>query len=164
MARLLRRSSPRPLHPPLTDFPVALWGTSLVFDLLSLWIGNSMVLAAFYNVAAGCVIALFAMLTGTLDYNRIPDRSPARRIGLLHALLNVSAFTLFAVNLWLRSRYLTASNTPLEPVVLSAVGLFFIGISSALGSHMVFEHGVGVEPVVGRRERPVSDLREPVRP
>lgn len=165
MAKAIKRTSPRPLHPPLTDFPVALWTTSLIFDLLALWLGNALVRAAFYNIAAGCVFALAAALTGALDYNRIPDGSPARRVGLLHGGLNVVAFTLFAVNLWMRATELNAITTPTTPVVISAIGVALIGISSWLGGHMVYDYGIGTEPEAVRRTREApGGVREPLRP
>lgn len=165
MARAGKRTSPRPLHPPLTDFPVALWSTSLIFDLLSLWLGNALVMAAFYNIAAGSVFALAAALTGALDYNRIPDDSPARRVGLLHGGLNIVAFTLFAVNLWMRATQLNAITTPTAPVVLSAIGVAIVGISAWLGGHMVYDYGIGTEKEALRRGRDVpGGSREPLRP
>lgn len=145
MANTVKRSSPRPLHPPFTDFPVALWSTSLLFDVLSLWLGNALVRAAFYNIAVGCVFALVAALTGALDYNRIPDQSPARRVGLLHGGLNIVAFTLFAVNLWLRALEMNAITTPISSVVISAIGVALVGVSAWLGGHMVYDYGVGTD-------------------
>lgn len=165
--RLFARSSSRPLHPPLTDFPVALLVTALLFDLLSLWVGNTMVWAAFYNNAAGVVFGLLAALTGTLDYNKIPDRHPAKRLGIVHGLVNATAITLFAVNVWVRSQALGASSTPLSAVVLGAIAVAFLGVGAAIGSHMVLEQGVGVDTTRMATERKrVEPLRprEPVRP
>lgn len=132
-----------PLHPQFTHFPLALWLTSLLFDGLSFWLGNSMVQAAFFNISVGCVIGLATALTGALDYSYVPDSSPAKRMGLLHGGLNVMAFTLFAVSLWPRAMSLSAPSTPIAPLIISVIGVTLVSVSGWLGGRMVYEMGVG---------------------
>jgi uncharacterized membrane protein len=154
------REAGAPRHPRWTDFPIALWVASLLFDFGSIapvGSGNLFVRAAFYNMAAGCLLALVAALTGALDYNRIPHDSPARRLGLLHGGINVAAFLVFGVDVILRAQTLDAQHTPLLQVILSAVGVALVGVSGWLGGRMVYELGVGVSALApGRRQRPVT--------
>src|SRR4051794_27533602 len=90
----------KPLHPPVTDFPIALWVMSFVFDLFSFRVGNAMVKAAFFNIAAGCIIAILAAALGIFDYLRVLPGVQAKRLGLVHAALNVLALLVFSVDLW----------------------------------------------------------------
>lgn len=170
IARLLGH----PLHPLLVHFPIALWGMSFVFDLLSLKLGPAMVEAARYNVLGGIIAAVVAGLTGVLDYfTHLRPGSPARRIGRYHAALNGLALGLFSASLILRWQLKGAPVTPRLPIVLSAVGVAVLGISGYLGGVMVYNHGVGVdltrarhpiEPHAAERQRAIEspvESREP---
>src|SRR5262249_48712330 len=132
----------QPVHPLLVSFPLAIWGMSFVFDVLSLRFGAMMVEAARFNVAAGIVAAILAAATGVRDFFLLPSHSIVRRIGRWHALLNAAATALFSVSLWLRFQARGAPVTPRWPFVLSALGIVVLGISGYLGGVMVFNYGV----------------------
>jgi uncharacterized membrane protein len=156
----MRLRAPMPLRPPVTDFAVALWAVSLVFDLLSPWLGNSMVRAAFYDLAAGSVLGLVAATAAPLDYNRLPDRHPARGIALLHGFLHALAVGLFFVSMWLRAPALEAARTPASAVAVSGLALGLVAVASWLGGRVV--HSIGL--VVGPVEGPASDAPATLRP
>jgi uncharacterized membrane protein len=144
----------QPLHPLLVHFPLAMWGMSFVFDVLSLRFGPAMVVAARFNLAAGLVMAAVAAATGAHDFLRLPRGTLVRRIGRWHALLNLAAAALFSVSLGLRFRARTALTTPPWPFVLSALGVVVIGFSGYLGGVMVYNHGAGVNLTRSRRSPP----------
>src|SRR5437868_2153694 len=74
------------LHPLLVQFPLALWGMSFVFDVLSLRFGAAMTQAARFNLAGGLIAAVVAAAAGVHDFRRrLQPRSPARRLGRWHA-------------------------------------------------------------------------------
>src|ERR1051326_5792075 len=83
-----------PLHVILTDIPIGAWTTAVAFDAL-----ESMSTRREYRVAAdtalglGLVGAVGAAATGLTDWQDIDP--PARRIGLVHGLLNVASVVLF---------------------------------------------------------------------
>lgn len=138
----------KPLHPPFTDFPVALWTISLVFDLFSLRYGNAFVRAAFFNLAAGLVLAVLAAASGLVDLGRARRTAAVRRTALAHAGLNVLATATFLVDFWLRRASIDAARTPMEALVLSAVGVALVTTAARLGGRLVFEAGVNVRPVI----------------
>jgi hypothetical protein len=80
-----------PLHVILTDIPIGAWTVAIAFDAL-----DSMSARRQYRVAADTAVALgLAGAVGTAaagltDWQDIDP--PARRIGLVHGLLNVDTF------------------------------------------------------------------------
>src|SRR5438046_10492175 len=93
------------LHPLLVHFPLALWGMSFVFDVLSLRFGPAMTQAARFNLAGGLIAAAVAAAAGVHDFRRrLEPRSPARRLGRWHAALNCAAASLFPASLPARAR------------------------------------------------------------
>ena len=84
-----------PLHAALTDLPVGIWTMAMVFDVLDL-IRNrrDYERAADTSVAVGLACALGAAVAGATDWSDVDP--PARRIGFIHGLLNLSATSLFA--------------------------------------------------------------------
>ena len=103
-----------PSHPTFVHFPTALLPTSLLFDVLSWAISEpELVRAAFYNVAVGMAGALWALLTGFVDYfGMVPD-SRKHRVTTWHMLANLPLMLIFATSLGLRSLELDATRTPL---------------------------------------------------
>jgi uncharacterized membrane protein len=135
-----------PLHPLLVHFPLALWGMSFVFDVLSLRFGPTLVEAARYNLAAGVCAALIAAAAGAVDFfTRLPPSGVVRRIGRWHAALNTVGAALFTASLVLRWRVRGAPVTPPWPLSLSALAVVVVGISGYLGAVMVHNHGVGAD-------------------
>ena len=57
-----------PVHPTLTDFPIALWSTSLLGDLMGFWGGHAVYRQfAFWAVAVGLIAAVPTIMTGLID-------------------------------------------------------------------------------------------------
>jgi uncharacterized membrane protein len=129
-------TKPRLLHPLLAQFPLALFGMSFVFDLLSLRLGALYVEAARFDIAGGLVAAAVVAATGARDYRRLPA-GPAPRIARAHATLNAVAVALFAVGLLVRWRARGAVATPPVPLVLSALGVVLFGFAAYLGGVLV---------------------------
>ena len=86
-----------PIHPILVSFPIGLWITALVLDLIGISRGVATLWAAgFYCVIAGCVGAVLAAIPGALDwFTVVPPQSSAKRRGLLHGSINVAALLLY---------------------------------------------------------------------
>ena len=149
------RAQRKPLHPPFTDFPIALWSVSLVFDLLSLRYGNAFVRAADYNLAAGLVMAVLAAAAGLFDFGRARRTDAVRRKVVAHAGLNVLATVIFVVGFWLRRESVNAEQTPGAELVLSMVGVALVLSAARLGGQLVYDLGVNVRTVV-----PLDALRD----
>ena len=142
-----------PIHPMLIPFPIALWIFSLVCDLVyAMGLGgvvwNDM---AFYTMAGGLVGALAAAIPGYLDYRSL-SRPNVKKMGQWHMLINLSIAALFTINLWLRMR---SEPGAVLLISISVIAVIMLGVSGWLGGHLVYVHGVAVEPQVAplRKER-----------
>jgi uncharacterized membrane protein len=136
-----------PIHPMLIPFPIALWIFSLVCDLIYAmgWGGAVWNDMAFYTMAGGTLGALAAAIPGYLDYRSLTD--PAiKKIGQWHMLINLSIVVLFAINLWLR---IGSESGAVLPLGLSMIAIVMLGVSGWLGGHLVYVHGVAVDPQSG---------------
>ncbi len=92
-----------PLHVILTDIPIGAWTVALVFDSLELIADRrEFAVAADTSVAIGLIGAAGAAATGVTDWSDVDP--PARRVGLIHGLLNVAGAALFATSLILRKK------------------------------------------------------------
>jgi uncharacterized membrane protein len=152
MAQTRARISKHPIHPMLVVFPIGLWVTALVFDIVYAVSGNPLWRTlATYNIAAGIVGALAAAVPGLIDYTEMQGR--ARRIANWHMVLNFGVVGLYVVNLLSRTRwaapYLAADSW--IPLALSIVGVAVLGVSGWLGGEMVYVERVGVQEQADRR-------------
>ncbi len=129
-----------PLHAVLTDVPVGSWTAAVVFDgLAALGADRKLNKAADAAVALGLVSAVGAAITGMNDW--ADTEGAPRRIGSVHALLNIAGTALFAASLIARRKERARSTGRW----LAAVGIGVISLSAHLGGNLVYEHGVGVE-------------------
>lgn len=152
-----------PVHPMLIPFPLALWTTSLVTDVIFyFWRNSSLLLISKFLLAAGCVGAVAAAIPGIVDWLSIKNPS-VKRIANWHARLNIIALIIFAISLYLRMRAGSAwVNYSLKiPFLISFVGVILISISGWLGGALSFEHGVGVAPQHDSPEEEVAKVRFP---
>lgn len=136
-----------PLHPALVHLPVALWPAALLFDLLSrTGLGGPVPFqVAYYAIFAGLVVALAAAVTGLADWSDIKPEKPARKLGLVHMVLNLLVTALFALNLYLRAQLPVATEAvPLTLIALNVVALVLLLVSGYLGGRLVYEHGISV--------------------
>ena len=147
MPNLLQGGRGRPLHPMLVHFPVALYPTSLVFDVLSHLSddGTPFVRGAFALIVIALVVSALAVAAGFADFLLIENGSRTWRIAVLHMSLQLVTAGLFLANAVLRGRDLDVTATPAGPLVLTVVGLLTLTVGAALGGELVFRHGRRVE-------------------
>lgn len=133
-----------PLHVILTDIPLGAWSAAMVFDTLELVTGRrDWRTAANASIAFGLLGAAGAALTGLTDWKDTDP--PARRIGLVHGLLNVVGTGLYTASFLMRRR---RSRTAGQ--VLSMLGYAVAVTSARLGGHLVYDERVGVDHTAGR--------------
>jgi uncharacterized membrane protein len=133
-----------PVHPMLVVFPLGLFATSLLFDLLRLaGGGEGFSTAAFYMIAAGIVGGLAAAVFGLVDYLAIPGGTRAKTIGAFHGVANVVIVGLFIFSWGIRYGDRTAALG--VPIVLSGAGVLLALLSGWLGGELVDRLGVGVD-------------------
>jgi len=137
-----------PLHVVLTDVPVGAWTAAMVFDALSLSLsGREFTRAADASIAIGLAGAACAAATGVTDWSDVDP--PARRTGLIHGLLNLSATALFATSFIQRKR--RGSKASRAAGRLSAtLGYAVMAYAAHLGGKLVYENRVGVDRTAGQ--------------
>jgi nitrite reductase/ring-hydroxylating ferredoxin subunit/uncharacterized membrane protein len=132
-----------PLHVVLTDVPIGAWTVAMVFDALEMINSrHEFALAADTSIAIGLAGAAGAAITGVTDWSDVDP--PARRLGLIHGLLNIGATTLFATSIILRKKKARSKGRG-----FAALGYALMSFSAHLGGKMVYEHRVGVDRTAG---------------
>jgi uncharacterized membrane protein len=137
-----------PIHPMFVHYPIALWTTSVITDLIFYFSRNtSLLLISKFLIAAGIVGAILAAIFGLIDWTGITEPA-AKTIGNRHMILNVLALILFVVSLYLRMKNYGAPLAGFHlkiPFLVSVVGWFLMVISASLGGKLVYEHRMGVK-------------------
>lgn len=134
-----------PVHPMLIPFPLALWATSFVVDVLFYFTRHpTLLVISKFMLAAGCIGALAAAIPGFIDWLAIKN-GEVKKAANWHARLNVIALIVFAISFFLRlGNYSHLVGRKLTiPFLLSLVGVILITISGWLGGELVFRYGIG---------------------
>ena len=127
-----------PLHPVFTDVPIGAWTTALALDVREAITGDQAAgRAADFAVGVGLVAAAGAAITGLTDWSQTDGR--ARRMGLLHGLLNVSATALIATSYALRR---SGARTAGRACTLAGYGI--ATAAAYLGGNLVYRERIGV--------------------
>ena len=148
----LRGWSGKPLHPPLTDIPVAAYIFAAAFDVIATvgrhesWADDFFHAATFVFVG-GAAVSVLAALTGFWDWLRSTEKgTQARRTANVHATAMIIVTVLAITNIALRvSDYSSRSYPTTVVLVLSIVVALLVFFGAALGGTLVFDYGFNVE-------------------
>jgi uncharacterized membrane protein len=134
-----------PVHPMLVVLPLGLFTGAVVFDAIYLWWEfPSLASVGYWNIAGGIGGGLLAAAAGLLDWLAIPPGTRAKRIGILHAVVNVAAILVFAGVFWMREG--TAGFAPTGSLFIVEVLALLLGATGGwLGGELVDRLGVGVD-------------------
>jgi nitrite reductase/ring-hydroxylating ferredoxin subunit/uncharacterized membrane protein len=135
------------LHAAIITVPVGSWSAAMVFDL----IGEKR--AADLSLGLGLAGAVGAAVTGAAQWQDTTNEEAPRRLGALHALLNVAATSLMAGSWVLRQQGRRGPG-----VTLSTLGLGVNLASAWLGGELAYELGIGVNHAAS--QKPPSDWTE----
>src|SRR5919199_5386747 len=135
-----------PMHPIFIVFPLGLFITAVIFDIIYFASDNaSLATAAYWCIAAGIIGGLIAAVFGLIDWLNIPAGTRAKSVGMWHGLGNVVVVALFALSWWLRY-----GDPAYEPstlaFILALVGVGIGAVTGWLGGELVDRMGVGVDP------------------
>ena len=137
-----------PIHPMLVAFPITFYTSTLITFIVYAATMNRF----WYSVAcvanwAGVVTAAVAAVPGLVDWaTGIPRRSPAKRQGLIHMALNVTALLAFLINAVIATNRWDEVLPPGGTgIVLSAIGVLLTLPAGFLGWSLVQDHHVGVQ-------------------
>jgi uncharacterized membrane protein len=138
-----------PLHAMLSDFPLALLGTSLLWDAIGLWRGEAIWWAiSFWDMALGVTTALAAAMAGAVDYAAVKQGTQAMKMATTHMIIMLLAVSMYAVSLLLRGGPAPPVGTARAAVlILESLGLILLMAGGWCGGHLVFHHGVGRDQI-----------------
>jgi len=126
-------------------FPLALFVTATVFDLIALGSDNpAFDEVGYWNIAAGIIGAVVAALTGLIDWTGIPGGTRAKRIGLLHGGTNGVVLVLFVIS-WLTRVDNTAHAASTGMVIVQVLGVLLGSVAAWFGGELVDRLGIGVD-------------------
>src|SRR5204863_5916292 len=114
--------------------PVGSWSAAMIFDLM----GEER--AAELSLGLGLVGAVGSAVTGAAQWQDTTNQKAARRLGTLHALLNVASAGLMASSLLLRRQGQRGAG-----LALSTAGLGINLFSAWLGGELAYDLGIGVD-------------------
>ena len=149
----VRGWSGKPMHPPLTDFPIAAYILAAAFDVISS-IGGSdhawareMWHAGTFAFVAGAGVSVLAALTGLWDAWKSSEAgTQARRTINTHATIMLTVTVLAMVDVvWRLNEYHTELVTPTGIVVLSVVIAALVSLGATFGGTLVYDYGFNVE-------------------
>jgi uncharacterized membrane protein len=134
-----------PIHPMLIAYPVGLLTTAVVFDIIYLITDRAgFTVAAAYAIAGGIIGGALAAPFGWIDYLEIPADTRAKRVGLLHGLINAVVLVLFIVS-WLL-RWNAGGWAPTTwALVCSFVGVVVATVGAWLGGELVDRLAIGID-------------------
>jgi len=149
----LRGWSGKPLHPPLTDFPIAAYVLAAVFDVISAIGGDGhgwardLWHAGTFSFIGGAAVSLLAALTGLWDAWKSSEAgTQARRTINTHATIMLTVTVLALIDtIWRLNDYHTSLVTPGGIVVLSVVIACLVSLGATFGGTLVYEFGFNVE-------------------
>lgn len=121
-----------PLHAVLTDIPLGSWTMALVLDALDFDD------AADVAVGVGLAGAVASAVTGATDWSETDGR--AKKIGLVHGVLNLAVASLYTASLVARR-----SKRREAGVSLSMLGYAIGSVSAWLGGHLAYGEQIGVD-------------------
>lgn len=135
------------IHPLMTDAPIGMWLSASVLDLVG---GKDARPAAQTLVTGGLVTSLPTALAGWAEWHRTGTRE--KRVGVVHALANVTAVGLYGASLAARKQ-----GNHRRGAVLAMAGAAATGVGGYLGGHLIearkvssrhpaFEVGAGAAP------------------
>lgn len=149
----IRGWSGKPLHPPLTDVPIAAYILAAAFDVISVIAGpdhdwaRDLWHAGTYLFVGGAAVSVLAAITGLSDAKSSSEAgTQARRTINTHATIMIVVTVLALADLaWRLNDYHTALVTPGGVAVLSVIIGVLISVGATFGGALVFEYGFNVE-------------------
>lgn len=141
------RIAGHPLHPAVVHFPIGLWFTTVLLDIVGLYQPDAVwYQISYWCLAIGLAFALPAVITGLLEYVSITSKDPAMNIATTHMMLMVTATALFGTSWVIRVMSAASSSAPTTwAISIACLGAITLAAGGWLGGTLVYRYGVGKE-------------------
>ena len=137
-----------PVHPLLIHFPTAFFPMDLFLSGMQYYRQESSFgMAGFYCLAGGVILGLLAMVTGLLDFLKIPrDDKKAFALGLYHGFLNGTIILIFAVLAFKEWQSYPEIQTSMGSLIVKGILVLTLFAGNYLGGKLIYEHHIGIHP------------------
>ncbi|HTS82219.1 MAG TPA: DUF2231 domain-containing protein [Myxococcaceae bacterium] len=137
-----------PLHAALSDFPVVLLLLWVLLDGAALLLGSSLFwMLGRWALIAGTVAAVIAASAGFVDYLGVAENVPrALRTASAHLAVMLTVTCIAAIDLVYRGSSVPTGAGRVLHVAALVVVAGGLAAGGWLGGHLVFHHGLGVDP------------------
>ncbi len=171
----LRGWSGKPLHPPLTDFPIVAYVLAAMFDVISYFaaygdetaegarsgVAHDFFVAATYVIIVGAVVSLGAAVTGFWDWWKGVEREPSS--GFLgrakhtqvwrtinwHMTVMLTVTALVIVDIVVRLAQFDQGYAELPATILSLLVAALVSYGATYGGSLVYDYQFNVESLEG---------------
>jgi uncharacterized membrane protein len=171
--RGLRGWAGKPLHPPLTDFPIVCYVLTALFDIISYYkaygggierqsVARDFFVAATYVIIAGAIVSLGTALTGFWDWWKGMDRD--RSSGVLgkakrtqvwrtanwHMAVMLTVTVIVVIDITVRLLRFSTGYTGLFTMILSVLAGLLVSYGAIYGGSLVYDYQFNVESLEGK--------------
>lgn len=164
--RGLRGWAGKPLHPPLTDFPIVCYVLVAAFDVISYFAAYGSVARDFfvsgtYVIIAGALVSLGAALTGFWDWWRGMDRKSSTgslgkakhtqvwRTANWHMAVMLTVTGVVTADIIIRLLQSDDGYTKFPTMILSILAGALVSYGATYGGSLVFDYQFNVESLDG---------------
>jgi uncharacterized membrane protein len=133
-------------HVVLIHFPIALFITSVAFDVIALWKGSrALAAAAYYNLLTAAISALPAVATGLLAWQLQLDGARLKGNLRLHLILALFSSTAIWLVWWqhFRARRTHRQGAPAVRLVAEFATVILVALTGHIGGFLSGVNGLG---------------------
>lgn len=143
-----------PIHAMVVAFPIGLYSTALVCDLLYALLGDAFWFRmAFWAIAFGLVTHVTAAATGLPDFLAImrerhegQEWKNTQRAATSHLVFGVSLLVVQGLNLAVRNGGEAPAGGAIGmPLMVNLIGAALVGIQGWYGGELVYRHLIGID-------------------
>jgi uncharacterized membrane protein len=171
--RGLRGWAGKPLHPPLTDFPIVCYVLTALFDIISYCkaygggterqnAARDFFVAATYVMIAGAIVSLGTALTGFWDWWKGMDRDPSTgilgkakhtqvwRTANWHMTVMLTVTVIVIIDIIVHLLQFPEGYTELSTMILSILAGALVSYGATYGGSLVYDYQFNVESLEGK--------------
>jgi uncharacterized membrane protein len=160
--RGLRGWAGKPLHPPLTDFPIVCYVLVALFDVISYFctagsVARDFFVAGTYVIIAGALVSLATALTGFWDWWKGLERKPSTgfpgkakhtqvwRTANWHMAVMLTVTGIVIADIIIRLSQFDDRSAGLSTMILSILAGALVAYGAAYGGSLVYDYQFSVE-------------------
>jgi uncharacterized membrane protein len=164
--RGLRGWAGKPLHPPLTDFPIVCYLLAAVFDVISYFAAGSAVsgnffVAGTYVIITGALLSLATALTGFWDWWKGMERQPSTgfpgkakhtqvwRTANWHMAVMLTVTGIVIADIIVRLLQYDNGYANASTMILSILAAALVAYGAGYGGSLVYDYQFNVESMDG---------------